>query len=547
MSQADELLNSLAADGISTFTADPSTEPHIIIDSDRFITVPDQLKRIAVQYDHNIETVTFDCPRYWDGRDMSTMKAYINFRRPDKEIGSYIVDNIVIDESDNTVMHFDWTISGYVSEVSGPLSFLVCIKMVDSDGNETVHWNSELNQELYISTGLEVESYLEEQYPDIITQLLLRMDTAEEAAGSIAENTALAAGYAESARTDKDAAEAAMNAAISSVSEAKTYSEAAATSADNAKTSETNAFVSSKNAGSSESNARQSAVQAAAKAVNAGESASASAASARAAKTSETNAAASASTATEKASAASTSEANAKTSETNAGNSASIASTKADEASASASAASESATTATTKASETSDSASAAHESELNAASSASIASQKATAASDSERNAASYSAVATEKAASASVSETNAKTSETNAKTSETNAAASATAAATSETSAIASAAQASESASTAITKASEASVSATNAASSEHNAENSATLSQSWAVGGTGTRTGEETNNATYWSDQAKLIVGGDFATNTEAKGYANAAEANAKKYADSLAAKNIDCGTW
>ena len=386
MSQADELLNSLAADGISTFTADPSTEPHIIIDSDRFITVPDQLKRIAVQYDHNIETVTFDCPRYWDGRDMSTMKAYINFRRPDKEIGSYIVDNIVIDESDNTVMHFDWTISGYVSEVSGPLSFLVCIKMVDSDGNETNHWNSELNQEMYISAGLEAESYIEEQYPDIITQLLLRMDSTEEASGSIAENTALAAGYAAAARIDKDSAEAAMNAARNS--------------ADNAKASETNAATS-----------------------------------------------------------------------------ASTASTKAAEASGSASSASNSASTAV-------------------------------------------------EKASAASTSASNARTSETNAG---------------------ASASQASESASTAITKASEANASATNAASSEHNAENSATLSQSWAVGGTGTRTGEDTNNAKYWSDQAKSIVGGDFATNTEAKGYADAAEANAKKYADSLAAKNIDCGTW
>ena len=386
MSQADELLNSLAVDGISTFIADPSTEPHIIIDSDRFITVPDQLKRIAVQYDHNIETVTFDCPRYWDGRDMSTMKAYINFRRPDKEIGSYIVDNIIIDESDNTVMHFDWTISGYVSEVSGPLSFLVCIKMVDSDGNETNHWNSELNQEMYISAGLEAESYIEEQYPDIITQLLLRMDSTEEASGSIAENTALAAGYAAAARIDKDSAEAAMNAARNS--------------ADNAKASETNAATS-----------------------------------------------------------------------------ASTASTKAAEASGSASSASNSASTAV-------------------------------------------------EKASAASTSASNARTSETNAG---------------------ASASQASESASTAITKASEANASATNAASSEHNAENSATLSQSWAVGGTGTRTGEDTNNAKYWSDQAKSIVGGDFATNTEAKGYADAAEANAKKYADSLAAKNIDCGTW
>ena len=414
MSQADELLNSLAVDGISTFTADPSTEPHIIIDSDRFITVPDQLKRIAVQYDHNIETVTFDCPRYWDGRDMSTMKAYINFRRPDKEIGSYIVDNIAIDESDNTVMHFDWTISGYVSEVSGPLSFLVCIKMVDSDGNETVHWNSELNQELYISTGLEVESYLEEQYPDIITQLLLRMSSVEEASGSIAENTALAAGYAESARTDKDAAEAAMT--------------AASNSADKAKTSETNAATSASTAST--------------KAAEASGSAS--------------SASNSASTAAEKASAASTSANNARTSEVNAGNSAST----------------------------------------------------------------------AAEKASAASTSASNARTSETNAG---------------------ASASQASESASTATTRAMEANVSATNAANSEHNAENSATLSQSWAVGGTGTRTGEDTNNAKYWSEQAKSIVGGDFATNAEAKGYADTAEANAKKYADSLAAKNIDCGTW
>ena len=47
------------------------SEPHIVIDSHRAITVPEQLKRIAVQFDHNFETVTFDCPRYWDGHDLS--------------------------------------------------------------------------------------------------------------------------------------------------------------------------------------------------------------------------------------------------------------------------------------------------------------------------------------------------------------------------------------------------------------------------------------------------------------------------------------------
>jgi hypothetical protein len=51
----------------------------------------------------------------------------------------------------------------------------------------------------------------------------------------------------------------------------------------------------------------------------------------------------------------------------------------------------------------------------------------------------------------------------------------------------------------------------SASAAAASEGSAETSAAASESWAVGGTGTRTGEDTNNAKYWSDQAALAAGG------------------------------------
>ena len=38
---------------------------------------------------------------------------------------------------------------------------------------------------------------------------------------------------------------------------------------------------------------------------------------------------------------------------------------------------------------------------------------------------------------------------------------------------------------------------------------AENSASLSKSWAVGGTGTRTGEDTNNSKYYSEQSKYYA--------------------------------------
>lgn len=43
---------------------------------------------------------------------------------------------------------------------------------------------------------------------------------------------------------------------------------------------------------------------------------------------------------------------------------------------------------------------------------------------------------------------------------------------------------------------------------------AESYATAAESWTQGGTGSRVGEDTNNAKYWSEQAQAIAGGDFA---------------------------------
>ena len=124
-----------------------------------------------------------------------------------------------------------------------------------------------------------------------------------------------------------------------------------------------------------------------------------------------------------------------------------------------------------------------------------------------------------------AKASETAAKTSETNAKASETAAAKSATAAAISETNAKASetsasqsaatatseAASASQSASTAIDKATIATQKATEIIDKAESAAESATKAQSYAVGGTGSREGEDSDNAKYYYQQAKDISEG------------------------------------
>ena len=168
MSQAENLLNTLSSTGQLANSFD---EAHIIIDNKRIITVPDKLKRLAVQYDHDIETVTFDCPRYWDGIDMSEMSIYINYLRYDTYTGSYKAQNVTVDSINSTKMHFDWTISRNVTQVIGKLVFLVCIRKTDESGNEVNHWNSELCKDCYVSEGLEVDGEeLKELYPDIIDQ-----------------------------------------------------------------------------------------------------------------------------------------------------------------------------------------------------------------------------------------------------------------------------------------------------------------------------------------------------------------------------------------
>lgn len=124
-----------------------------------------------------------------------------------------------------------------------------------------------------------------------------------------------------------------------------------------------------------------------------------------------------------------------------------------------------------------------------------------------------------------AKASETAAKTSETNAKASETAAAKSATAAEASESNAKVSETSASESSATATEKASSASQSADTAAEKAdiatqkaaeiigkaESAEESATKAQSYAVGGTGSREGEDSDNAKYYYQQAKDISEG------------------------------------
>lgn len=157
MSEAEELLDGLSDEEMSLYGANPDLEGYIVIDENRIITVPDNLKRIAVQNDHNIETVTFSCPRYWDGNDLSTMNIEIVYERPDGIGKRYRAQNVTVNEDNSDIMFFDWTISNNVTLVPGNITFLVCINKKDSDGINENCWHSEINKDLYVIEGMKCD------------------------------------------------------------------------------------------------------------------------------------------------------------------------------------------------------------------------------------------------------------------------------------------------------------------------------------------------------------------------------------------------------
>lgn len=154
---------------------------HVIIGKDRTVTVPASLRKIGIQYDHNVNTITFDCPRYPDedlSVDMSKMQVFINYMLPDRHrtLGASAGVNIRIDPDDETIMHFDWGIRNTVTISNGVLTTLICIKHTDADGKELFHWNTDLTQAFTVGEGMETsEEILEEKY-DLITQLLSSLD-----------------------------------------------------------------------------------------------------------------------------------------------------------------------------------------------------------------------------------------------------------------------------------------------------------------------------------------------------------------------------------
>lgn len=174
MSLAEEMLANMSVsdDSASYLTGQ---EGHIVINESRTAIVPAELKTIAVTGDKDIETVTFDCVRYWDGNDLSTFAIYLNYVLPDKTVGTYIPEAITTSEGEG-VFHFDWKIKNNITTKSGKISFAItAIKTKQNENGETVvdkQWGSLPNGDCSIALGLDITNVpSEEESSGVVAQL----------------------------------------------------------------------------------------------------------------------------------------------------------------------------------------------------------------------------------------------------------------------------------------------------------------------------------------------------------------------------------------
>lgn len=84
-----------------------------------------------MQYDHNSESLRFECPRYIDGHDMSLCnKVEVHFVNSDvaasvSKGGYYTVTDIAVNSSDPSLVNFSWVVSRNSTENVGTLVFSV--------------------------------------------------------------------------------------------------------------------------------------------------------------------------------------------------------------------------------------------------------------------------------------------------------------------------------------------------------------------------------------------------------------------------------------
>jgi len=129
---------------------------YFIVNKDRTITIPAGGEVIGVENDHNCKRITFECPRYYDGYDLTKCtQHYVNFVNiPGSAQGRHNIDDTTVATDDSSIIRFTWLISSVATTKAGEVAFSLCFNVIDTESNIEYEWNSAYTGGLVVEEGL---------------------------------------------------------------------------------------------------------------------------------------------------------------------------------------------------------------------------------------------------------------------------------------------------------------------------------------------------------------------------------------------------------
>lgn len=152
----------------------------VIVPSTRKIVVPPVYKIIGSVGDHNSEQLTFECPRYIDGHDVSACtNHFIKWTNALNTTGTSAVEGIAVEDE---LVFFTWTVPAWVTLAAGTVSITVYFEDIDHEGNLMYRWSTATCKECEIAPSL-IEPDYGENMPQPIPIGYLKPDGTVEIQG----------------------------------------------------------------------------------------------------------------------------------------------------------------------------------------------------------------------------------------------------------------------------------------------------------------------------------------------------------------------------
>lgn len=170
MTEAEKLLQETK----SAVVAETQMEDICVIDSDlRIIDIPEQFKVLGVENDKDVKVMQFRMPKVYKGTDLSAFNISVNYQNARGMKGRYIVTDKKVSGDQ---IEFSWTVGKTATVYRGDTRFIVCMRLIGSDGVIKKEFNTTLAT-MTVLEGLEVDNpVIEQEEKDIIAQLLQIVD-----------------------------------------------------------------------------------------------------------------------------------------------------------------------------------------------------------------------------------------------------------------------------------------------------------------------------------------------------------------------------------